>query len=124
MGSVNDWMERAACKGMDVDIFVPVRGGDTQRAKRVCEGCPVREECRDYALSDPSIQGVWGGLSVRGRENLREKRPQTPKGEPIPHGTNRGWAMHLYRLSEPCDACRSAHSEDVRLWRHRMKQAV
>ena len=112
-----EWMERAACKGMDVTIFVPERGGDTHRAKLVCAGCPVRNECDEYAQDDPSIQGVWGGRSARGREMLRDKRPAADRGAPIPHGTNRGWATHLRRDIDPCKACRYAHAMSVRLHR-------
>ena len=40
-----------------------------------CEdaGCPVRDECLDYALADPSLQGVWGGRTDAERRVLRHR---------------------------------------------------
>ena len=48
-------------------------------AKRVCAGCEVVVECRDYALATRQPFGVWGGLDEEERrawagysEQLRE----------------------------------------------------
>ena len=42
----------------------------TKRAKAVCEKCLVRTECLSYAMSDPTLDGVWGGLTARERRQL------------------------------------------------------
>lgn len=70
------WMADAACRGMDPDLFFPEgRGADTgtlvAEAKAVCRRCPVMQECRDYAVAENIVHGVWGGLSPRGRRGLR-----------------------------------------------------
>jgi WhiB family redox-sensing transcriptional regulator len=68
------WMERGACRGEDRDLFFPVLGASTARAKAVCSGCPVRSECLDYATADPEIAGIWGGTSAKQRQKLRGER--------------------------------------------------
>lgn len=68
------WQDQAACTGMGNDLFFPERGdpnADTAAAKAVCAGCPVRQECADYALTNRLTFGIWGGLSERERRRLR-----------------------------------------------------
>lgn len=60
------WMEKAACKGMDSNIFFPERGESTKPAKAICNDtpCPVKEECLDYAYrTSDNRNGVLGGMS-------------------------------------------------------------
>ena len=67
-----EWHRQAACAGeMGTDTFFPERGESTDRATAVCEGRSVREECLSAALADPLSAGIWGGLSTRGRRELR-----------------------------------------------------
>lgn len=67
---VQRWQDRAACRGLDTDLFyVPdgVRGRQKtlieQEAKRICADCPVARECRQAAAEHPEKYGVWGGLT-------------------------------------------------------------
>lgn len=39
------WQTDALCAQTDPEAFFPEKGGSTRDAKRVCESCPVREEC-------------------------------------------------------------------------------
>jgi hypothetical protein len=41
------------------------------RARRLCEGCPVLEACRSYALEAGEEYGVWGGLCEVDRAQMR-----------------------------------------------------
>lgn len=70
------WVVRAACRGLDPDIFHPVRAGNAYvtQAKQICEGCSVRAECLEYALEAPEPLGVWGGLSAQERRRIRVER--------------------------------------------------
>jgi hypothetical protein len=36
-------------------------------AKSICERCPVRVQCRDYALST-RVTGIWGGTTEAERQ--------------------------------------------------------
>lgn len=72
------WMADAACRGMDPELFFPVQGEDTRPAREVCFSCPMRARCLSYALDNREAYGVWGGLSVKGRETLTGRR--MPRG--------------------------------------------
>lgn len=39
-------------------------------AKQVCNDCPVRLRCFDYALS-AGMHGIWGGTTAEERQKLR-----------------------------------------------------
>jgi hypothetical protein len=43
-----DWMDDAACREVDPDVFVTATG-TTGAALRVCYGCPVVRDCGDFA---------------------------------------------------------------------------
>ena len=50
---------------------------DRERARALCLRCPVMDACRDYAVSDPGVQGTWGGLTEKERIRLRARhRPE------------------------------------------------
>jgi WhiB family redox-sensing transcriptional regulator len=70
-----DWWRSAACRDADPELFFPVTqygpgAGETERAKAVCEACPVRRECLLYALTTGQAHGVWGGLTESERQPL------------------------------------------------------
>ena len=64
------WQERALCAQTDPEAFYPETGGSTREAKRICSGCEVRAECREFALAENERFGIWGGLSERERRRL------------------------------------------------------
>lgn len=64
------WRERAACLGMDTELFFPVSdapSGIADVVARVCATCPVIDECRAWARTVPERFGVWGGESATDR---------------------------------------------------------
>jgi WhiB family redox-sensing transcriptional regulator len=73
---VGEWAARGACVGLPVDLFHLERGGVSPFAKETCAGCPVRDECLDYALTNVIRHGVWGGTSEKERRKLRAARKQ------------------------------------------------
>ena len=46
----------------------------TVRAKRVCEECPERMTCLDYAVDGRIYDGVWGGTDGTERVVIAKKR--------------------------------------------------
>ena len=73
-----DWQLDGACRtAPDAAIFFP-SPGDTEAlraAKAMCGGCPVVQECLEYALGNNERYGIWGGKSTRERLlMLRAKR--------------------------------------------------
>ncbi|HVM01833.1 MAG TPA: WhiB family transcriptional regulator [Acidimicrobiales bacterium] len=68
------WRQRAACRGVDPDIFYPASDEDAEEAKGICAVCPVREACLEYALANRERDGVWGGATERERRRLVRQR--------------------------------------------------
>lgn len=75
------WRELAACEGEDLDTFFPVGSAgpalwQERRAKSICAGCPVAEECLSHALRTGQDHGIWGGLTSEERRDLRRRGGQ------------------------------------------------
>lgn len=72
------WHADAACKEHPEITWFPARGKRSERAKAICAGCLVRNECLDYAvdheLTDGDRHGIWGGLPPHERA-LLARRP-------------------------------------------------
>ena len=125
------WVRRAACGPDRAEAMYPDRSvvGATAVAKRVCRGCPVRVECREYAMATESQStrfGVWGGLtpSERSRLFLRRRKRRASRRQPIQHGTPNGARAH-YRREEPlCEPCRHAHARDIAERRAKTREAA
>lgn len=70
-----DWHADAACVDAGLDVFFPGRGESPAPARQMCAGCPVRDECLEYALAVPGDDpvGIWGGTSARERRPMRRQ---------------------------------------------------
>ena len=68
------WRQRAACRGVDPDIFYPASDEEAEAAKAVCSQCPVRQPCLEYALANRERDGVWGGATERERRRILRQR--------------------------------------------------
>lgn len=74
-----DWMDDAACRGADPEIFFPItprngRGyrGLNEPALRICRICRVRDECLEYAFKANMDDGIWGGTTIEERKRRRK----------------------------------------------------
>jgi WhiB family redox-sensing transcriptional regulator len=81
-----DWQQFGACRRADASWFFSPETESREekqvrigKAKRVCEGCVVREFCRAYALENEEEFGVWGGLSEGERKELLAHRRRGEK---------------------------------------------
>ena len=78
----DDWQIQAACRGPHATVFFPPpqfeRKDDKlqreQRAKAICAGCSVRDDCLDYAFSIREPHGIWGGLNETERRQILSAR--------------------------------------------------
>ncbi len=73
------WAEQALCAQADPDLWYPQHPALITRAKRICNACPVRRQCLDYALTGADTwrgitTGIWGGTTPRERNRLRQAR--------------------------------------------------
>lgn len=72
----SEWRDLAACREEDPELFFPIGTGpaadaQVERAKAVCQRCPVAEHCLAYALSSGQDAGIWGGHTEEERRALR-----------------------------------------------------
>ena len=77
-----DWQLQGACRGENSDVFYHpdgergrARAQRENRAKAICNSCPVIDLCREHALQSAEPYGVWGGMSESERVvALRQRR--------------------------------------------------
>lgn len=65
------------CVGMGAegDIFHPTTGGHTERAaKDMCNLCPIREGCLEWAIERDEREGIWGALTTPQRDAFKAER--------------------------------------------------
>jgi WhiB family redox-sensing transcriptional regulator len=74
------WWDHAACRGMDLNLFIFEPGERYSRkkiaeAKAVCAICIVRPSCLAESLKYSTTQlecyGIWGGLTWKERRQLQ-----------------------------------------------------
>lgn len=81
--SSEGWEAAARCRDHDPALFFGPNRFEPKRerlareaeAKAVCATCPALQACREYALRNGEIYGVWGGLGEADRRELLERRP-------------------------------------------------
>jgi WhiB family transcriptional regulator, redox-sensing transcriptional regulator len=77
--SAANWRSAGACLSADPDLFFPISSagpGERQiaRAKMICAGCQVRQECLDFALAHDQLYGIWGGTTPEDRQRARRRK--------------------------------------------------
>jgi WhiB family redox-sensing transcriptional regulator len=78
-----EWRGNAACVNQDPELFFPIGSNgpaerQTEGARQVCQSCPVRQPCLEWALEAGADHGVWGGLNEQERLSLRLRRRRNP----------------------------------------------
>jgi WhiB family redox-sensing transcriptional regulator len=86
------WRESAACRqAADPELFFPIGPAgiavaEIQRAKAICDSCPVRRPCLTFALATHQEFGIWGGYDETERRLLhrpeRSSRTAVGRGRP------------------------------------------
>lgn len=84
-GVMAAWRDQAACKGR-TDLFYPPAFGQVEEPRErthriaacrtICDGCPVLDECQEWAMQDPNegIDMVLAGLTYEERRVIRHGR--------------------------------------------------
>lgn len=57
---LHDW-SGAACRDHDPELWFPHPKQDSSAAEKICDQCPIRQACLDYARDNDEKNGVWGG---------------------------------------------------------------
>jgi WhiB family redox-sensing transcriptional regulator len=66
-------MAEGVCRETDPELWFPAKGDNSLAARTICQTCPVRVECLDWALRHNEI-GVWGGTSEIARRRILTAR--------------------------------------------------
>jgi WhiB family transcriptional regulator, redox-sensing transcriptional regulator len=78
-GSTTNWRSAGACLSADPDLFFPISSTgpaekQVARAKMICAGCAVRQECLEYAVTHDQLHGIWGGTTPQDRQRERRRK--------------------------------------------------
>ena len=75
-----DWRDAAACRGLPIEFFYIEEDADpgsqlpeNPTVKRMCAGCPAREECLEHAIKHEDY-GFWAGTTAKERKRIRKER--------------------------------------------------
>jgi WhiB family redox-sensing transcriptional regulator len=122
---MSGWQDKAACKGVDTNLFFPENADVDDQVLALCENCPVKDECRDYGVVYEEW-GIWGGLTASQRRRVRKEfgitlsQAVTLRRAPYHancgtnagyHGLIRYYEAHPYDKKIKCDYCTLAHKE-------------
>jgi len=81
-----DWMSEAVCRSADMSLFFSFEYDLIEKAKLLCDGCPVKSDCLEIAIRREE-HGVWGGTTTDERKELRRslnvKVVKEPKEKPM-----------------------------------------
>ncbi len=69
------WEKMAFCLESSPDLFFPPyepenaknRARRETKAKTICKACKVKEQCLEYAKINGPIDGIWGGTTLKER---------------------------------------------------------
>lgn len=60
-----------ACQTSDPDAWFSDDGSAYAMARQLCQKCPVKDLCADFAVENREPHGLWGGLSPKERLKIR-----------------------------------------------------
>ena len=56
------------------DFYPPTGKTVSEQVKDMCDRCPVKDECLEFALAYPEKYGYWGGTTEKQREVIKQQR--------------------------------------------------
>lgn len=71
------WMKQAKCDGHGHLFFSEMHLTTVNKARAICNECPVKKECLTYAIENDEV-GVWAGTTTNQRRKIRNKTLKLP----------------------------------------------
>lgn len=67
-----EWMEDGVCRSVGTELWFPDQGDgwSAKKARAICQGCPSKRPCLEFALRNNERHGIWGGASERDRRKM------------------------------------------------------
>ena len=85
------WDPRKGCADVDPDVMTPASTKDIPDAVAVCEPCPFKTRCHEWAVETGQAHGVWGAVAPKERRleifARRKQAAAAPKAKPEPAPT-------------------------------------
>ena len=72
MKTIPQWFHQGLCRGYPTKLWYQYDSQKDKIAKKICNTCPVRADCLQFALENHET-GVWGGLNDHDRKQLVRK---------------------------------------------------
>lgn len=70
--AIDDADVQPPCQTTDPELwFGDIVATNYRVARSLCNRCPVKKQCLDYAVSNHEPYGMWGGKSPKQRLKLR-----------------------------------------------------
>jgi WhiB family transcriptional regulator, redox-sensing transcriptional regulator len=69
------WQDDAYCRDSGIDFF-PENSFNTKAipAIAMCEACPVKDRCLEFAMNNNINWGIWGGKTAPNRRSIKRQR--------------------------------------------------
>jgi WhiB family redox-sensing transcriptional regulator len=64
------WQLQANCDETNTELFFSELKSKVEKAKAICNSCPVKSECLEFALNDGIEFGIFGGVTASERKSL------------------------------------------------------
>ena len=126
------WMADGLCRKVGpADAWFPEKmDADAQAvaesARDICQMCPVKKPCLEWALAGGEQFGIWGGINLGHLKPIDLRRMRTERGLTLsensqwswPHGTEAGHRRHIRAGQQPCGLCMIGRNVDRGSRRH------
>lgn len=102
-------LDNAACLDHDPDLWFadPSDTASRSQARRICESCPARTACRDFADAGGQEWGIWGGEQMTPSNDGRVTRCKRGH-EYTPENTI--WNSSNTRVCRACENARASRN--------------
>ena len=92
------WRSAAACAGLGTAVFYDPRARSIATAKRICDGCPVVDDCAERARTVGEQFGIWGGQTEAERAARTASGPSLPGPASV---ISDGELLRVLRAADP-----------------------
>jgi len=62
------------CSQTDPEMWYPDKGEAVAAAKKLCNTCPIKNICLEFAIVNHETHGIWGGVGAGERRRLVKRR--------------------------------------------------
>lgn len=123
------WPENRGCADMSPSNFFYDGNGASVSIDvlEMCDACPIRDMCAEFAVENEEAFGAWGGLltaeikriiSARGERLFRNRqlffRNEIPTCQTRIGPTVKGFRTHIDNGEMPCSGCRTVYRKQQR----------